>query len=245
LDYLCSAFDLASLKQLSENFDMPYFKIASGEILSVDMLEYIADQKTDVLLSTGMASLDEIDTALTYLDRNGRKNVTILHCVSNYPAPHKHMNLRVIESLKKHFGRPVGFSDHSIGPECCLGAVALGASVIEKHVTLDRDQPGPDHKASATISEFSELVTSIRRLEEAMGSSGKKISPPEEAIRNMARKSVVTARQIEKGEIFSSDSICFKRPGTGFRPIDQNKVIGRKAARFLDADRVIKKTDLI
>ncbi len=244
VDYLCAAFDMESLRFLDETNDMPFFKFASGEILSVDMLDYMAGRDRKILLSTGMATFDEIGESLAVLERHGSKDITLLHCVSNYPAPHADINLNVIPELKQRYGRPVGYSDHSIGPECCLGAVALGATVIEKHVTLDKNLPGPDHKASATIAEFTGLVAAIRRLEAALGGADKVFSEAEQGIRRMSRKSIVAARDIAAGQVIGRDDICFKRPGTGFSPLEQEGIVGRAAVRDIRADRVIVADDL-
>jgi len=244
VQYLCTAFDMESLKFLSENFDLTYFKVPSGEILTIDMLDYMADQKRPILLSTGMATFDEIDFALNRLDQGKQADITVLHCVSVYPAPAEQINLNVMHALQQRFGRPVGYSDHSIGPECCLGAVALGATVVEKHVTLDRDMPGPDHAASATIEEFGSLVQSVRRLNSAMGHSDKTVSPEEQETSRAARKSIVSARYIAPGEIISVDDIVYKRPGTGLPPSQTDQVIGRQARRVIASDHVISSDDL-
>lgn len=242
--YMCTAFDLDSLEFLDRTFDLPYFKVPSGEILSVDMLEYMAGRGRPILLSTGMATLDDIGRALGVLESQGSKDITILHCVSCYPAAYGLINLNVMKSLASRFGRPIGYSDHTQGPECCLAAVAMGACVVEKHVTPDRDLPGPDHKASATVDEFAALVASIRRIEESMGDGDKKFSEEESAVRRMARKSVVTVRAIEKGEVIARRDVCFKRPGIGIAPIDIDTVVGRTVRRPIDADRVIRREDL-
>ncbi len=242
--YACTAFDLESLRFLDDNFDLPFFKIASGELPSLDMLEYIAGRSRAVVLSTGMATLDEIAASLAILERNGPKDVTLLHCVSQYPAPHGDIHLRVMVTLAQRFGRPVGFSDHTLGPECCLAAVALGAVVVEKHVTLDRGRPGPDHAASATIEEMAALVTAIRRIESALGKPDKVFAPAEAGIRRMARKSIVATRDIAHGEVIAGGDIAFKRPGTGLSPMDRDRVIGRRTARPLAIDRIIEPEDL-
>jgi len=239
VDYLCTAFDLESLRFLDESFEMPYFKIASGEILSLDMLQYIALSDRAVLLSTGMATFEEIGKCLSIIDPERKKDVTIMHCVSNYPAPVADINLRVMDSLEEKFDRPVGYSDHTLGPECCLAAVSRGARVIEKHVTLDRSQSGPDHKASATIGDISALVCSVRTIESALGNSEKTFSEAELNIRRMARKSIVAAVTIEAGTIISADHLCFKRPGIGISPLRAKSVIGRIAAQTIEANRVI------
>lgn len=239
--YACTAFDIESLRFLDTAFDLPFFKVGSGELLTLDMLEYMADAGRPVMLSTGMARFNEIQAALDVLSD---ADVTLLHCVSRYPAPHADINLRTMGALAQRFGRPVGYSDHSLGPECCLAAVALGATVIEKHVTLDRDASGPDHKASATIKELAALVASVRRIEAALGVADKVFSPTEEAVRRMARKSIVATRDIAAGEVVAASDLCFKRPGTGLSPMERDRVIGRRAARTIARDRVVTAEDL-
>ena len=245
VDYLCTAFDLESLRFLDESFDLPYIKVASSEILSLDILEYLAARDRPILLSTGMATFEEIEQAIDVLEEHSPKDITVLHCVSSYPAPNEDIHLNVIPGLRTRFGRPVGYSDHSLGPECCLGAVALGATVIEKHVTLDKNMPGPDHKASATIDEFAEFVTSLRSLEAALGGREKVFSSTEEAIKRMARKSIIAARDVAAGEILKPEDICFKRPGTGLAPSERNQVIGQTAVRPIKANTIISPTDLV
>lgn len=244
IPYLCTAFELTALLFLDQVLDVPLFKIASGELLTLDMLEYMAHRRKPVILSTGMANYDEVASALKILTAEGLNDITLLHCVSNYPAPHAELNLQSIPVLAKHFGCNVGFSDHSLGPEACLAAVALGAQVIEKHVTLDKNMPGPDHKASATIEEFSSMVASIRRVEAALGNAQKTFSATEEGIRRMARKSIVTARDIPAGARIEKADLVFKRPGTGLSPLLRDRVIGTTARRDLAADRVIHLGDI-
>lgn len=188
IPYLCSAFDLGSLEFLDQVLDVPLFKVGSGELLTIDMLEYMAERGKPVILSTGMANLGEISAALSVLRKKGLNDITLLHCVSNYPAPPEDMNLLVMPELAKEFGCKVGFSDHSLGPESCLAAIALGAQVIEKHVTLDKEMLGPDHKASANITEFKALIAGIRRVEVSLGKAQKTFSVTEDGIRRMARK---------------------------------------------------------
>lgn len=244
LCYACTAFDLDSLRFLDESFDLPFFKVASGELTSIDMLEYMATRTRPILLSTGMASFDDIERSLTVLDHHGRKDITLLHCVSQYPAPHADIHLRVMKALHRRFGRPVGYSDHSLGPECCLAAAALGACVLEKHVTLDPTLPGPDHAASATIAEMTALVASVRRIEAALGGADKVFSSAELGVRRMARKSIVAARDILAGHVLGTADLAFKRPGTGISPMERDRVIGRRAARAIAADTVIVAGDL-
>tara|TARA_Y100000588_G_scaffold246622_1_gene261011 strand:- start:1367 stop:2377 length:1011 start_codon:yes stop_codon:yes gene_type:complete len=244
VQYLCSAFDLPSIKFLNENFNLPYFKIGSGEIFTLDIIDYIAKQNKKVLLSTGYASFDEIAISLDLLNKNFKKDITILHCISRYPTPIKTVNLKVLDNLKNTFSYPVGFSDHTMGNDCAIAAVALGASVIEKHVTMDKNLAGPDHKASITIEEFSELVKSIRNVELAFGDGKKVITDEEKNVSKMGRKSIVSKKMIKKGEKISQEMICFKRPGTGILPIFLNEVIGKKAKRNIDINRVIKSEDI-
>lgn len=244
IPYLCTAFDLGSLEFLDQVLNVPRFKVGSGELLTVDMLEYMAHRRKPLILSTGMANHDEIASALAVLTREGLEDITLLHCVSNYPSPHADLNLLAMPELARRFRYKVGFSDHSLGDEACLAAVALGAQVIEKHVTLDKDMPGPDHKASATIEEFCRMVTSIRRVEAALGSAQKTFSAAEEGVRRMARKSIVAARDIPAGTRINKSDLVFKRPGTGLSPLLRDRVIGTTARRDLAADRVIHPGDL-
>jgi N,N'-diacetyllegionaminate synthase len=239
VDYLCTAFEMESLKFLTNNIDMPYYKIPSGEILTVDMLEHIAGQNKPILLSTGMASYDEIGESVQVLNKDGDKDITILHCISNYPTPAEDVNLNVMLEIKSRFNVPIGFSDHTIGNDAAIAAVALGAEVIEKHVTYDKNAEGPDHNASATISEFASLVKSIRKVDKMMGTNEKVFSEDELEIKQSVRKSIVTTQDLAKGHVISDQDICFKRPGFGFKPIDRDKVIGRKIIKEVEADRVI------
>ena len=239
VDYLCTAFDLESLIFLDTQLDLPYFKIASGEIFSLDMLEYMSNRDRSIILSTGMATFSEIEITINLLNRISKKDIILLHCISNYPAPYRAVNLKVMNELKKGFQYPVGFSDHTIGNDCAIVAVALGACLIEKHVTLDKNLPGPDHKSSSTIEEFAELVKSIKNVEIAMGSSQKKISEQEKEIARAVRKSIVSLRVLEPGEAIKATDICFKRPGIGFLPIEKDIIIGKRAKVRIGKDRVI------
>jgi N,N'-diacetyllegionaminate synthase len=240
-DYLCTAFDIQSLKFLNENMDLPYFKIASGEIFSLDIIEYISKCNKPIILSSGMASYSEIETCINIINKISNKEITVLHCISNYPTPYEDVNMNVMLELKKRFGYSVGFSDHTLGNKSSLTAVAMGASIIEKHVTLDKTLPGPDHQASSTIEEFDELVKSIRRVEKIKGTRVKKLSLQEKEIASMARKSIVSKRDILPGEIIKEEDICYKRPGTGFLPTEKQLVVGKKVATKIEADRVIQR----
>ena len=240
IDYGCTAFDMDSLLFLDEHFELPYYKIASGEIFSMDMIDYMSTKHKKIILSTGMATYDEIEKSLSLFNRNFKKDITILHCISNYPAKYDEVNLQNMLEIKKRFGYEVGFSDHTIGNECAIAAVALGASVIEKHVTLDKTLPGPDHKASIDIAELAALVSSIRHIEQAIGVPERTFSDAQREIARVARKSVATKHSIKKGNIITIDDICFMRPGIGFLPTEIDKVIGKTALCDIEASRIIK-----
>ena len=245
VDYLSSAFDLESLRQIDSFAEMPFFKIPSGEIVATDILDYIATRERPILLSTGMATSDEVAAALDRLTASGPRSITLLHCVSVYPVPYTEVNLLAMVSLAKRFHRPVGYSDHSIGPECCVGAVALGAAVIEKHVTMDRDMPGPDHKASATIDEFAAMVRSVRLLEQALGDGKRRFSVAEQDVRGMARKSIVAVCDLPAGHVIARGDLCFKRPGTGIPPSRTDSLVGRRLRVSIGADRLITEDDFL
>lgn len=240
VNYGCTAFDMESLLFLDEHFDMPYYKIASGEIFSMDMIDYISTRNKPIILSTGMATYDEIQLAIDLLNRNFKKDITILHCISNYPAKYEEVNLRNMLEIKRRYGYEIGFSDHTVGNECAIAAVAMGATMVEKHCTLDKNANGPDHKASIDMDELKSLVTSIRHIEMAKGVGERQFSESQREISRVARKSIISKHDLKKGDIITEDDICYKRPGTGFLPIEKDKVLGKTMLCDLDADRVIK-----
>lgn len=240
VDYLCSAFEIESLRFIDTNFELPYFKIPSGEIFSIDLLNYMAEKEKPFILSTGMATYDEIEKSINLINANFKKEITILHCVSNYPTPYSEVNLNVMLELYKRFGYPVGFSDHTVGNDSAIAAVALGATMIEKHVTLDKNMSGPDHKSSITIEEFGELVKSIRNVEKVLGISEKIFSDEELTNKTAVRKSMVTKRDLPENHILSVEDICYKRPGTGISPLDQDRYVGKKLKTHIQANRVLK-----
>lgn len=240
IDYLCTAFDLDSLIFLDKIIDVPKFKIASGEIFSLDMLEYIQNKTKPIILSTGMATYGEIEKTFQILSKKKTKDITILHCVSSYPAPLTAINLKILNKLKKKFKSKIGYSDHTIGNLCSIASVAMGATIVEKHVTLDKSLLGPDHKASASVDEFADLVSKIRDLEKAMGDGEKKFSKNEIDVAKAARKSIVAKHKIKKGSIIKDKDICYRRPGTGVLPIDKYKIIGKVALVDLAENRIIK-----
>ena len=238
--YLCTAFDIDSLIYIDQILNVPIFKISSGENLTKDLIEYISSQNKPILLSTGMTSFEEISLSLSLLTRKSDKNITVLHCVSNYPANDDEINLNTLREIQERYNCEIGYSDHSLGNEASMAAVTLGATVIEKHVTFDRNAEGPDHRASSTINEFEALVHSIRRIEKMMGNKEKTFSEQEKKIRLMARKSIVSKVNIPKGTIIEESMICFKRPGNGIPSLNTELVIGKKTKVDIESNRVIK-----
>jgi N,N'-diacetyllegionaminate synthase len=240
IEFFSTGFDTQSIDMLVD-LGLEQFKIPSGEITNLPYLRHIGKYGKPVILSTGMANLGEIEAALDVLGISGtqRKNITVLHCNTEYPTPMEDVNLRAMLSIKEAFGVTVGYSDHTIGIEVPIAAVAMGATVIEKHFTLDRTLPGPDHAASLEPYELKSMVTAIRNIEKAMGNGIKKPSPSE--IKNMpiARKSIVAKMTIKKGELFSEENLAVKRPGTGISPMEWDTVIGKPANRDYEIDELI------
>ena len=238
--YACTAFDIDSLVFLNENFDLPFLKIPSGEILSIDLLEYVSKTTKPIILSTGMASIDEIHYAVDVLTSSGNQNLTILHCVSEYPANPLNLNLAFIRTLQRLFKYPVGYSDHSLGSKAIELSHAMGCNFFEKHFTKDKTLPGPDHLCSATPVEFREMVELVNGNSAYLGSCLKRISPPELSIRDVARKSIVASRDLFCGHVLTSSDVVFKRPGTGLSPVQLSSIIGKKLNRDVSSDRVLK-----
>jgi sialic acid synthase SpsE len=228
---------------------MEIFKVSSGEITNKPLIQYIASKKKPIILSTGMSYLGEVENALSWIDDkwnslNIKPQLTILHCVSSYPARIEDVNLRAIKTMEIAFGVPVGYSDHTLGIEVAIAAVIIGAKVIEKHFTLDRDMDGPDHKASLEPEELSAMITAIRNVEKAMGDGVKKPTESERDTKKTVRRSLVTAREIKAGEIISPDNIFEKRPGTGISAEFKDTVVGMKSGVDISVGSVIKWEDL-
>ncbi|MBU7032869.1 MAG: N-acetylneuraminate synthase [Theionarchaea archaeon] len=240
LIFLSSPFDTESVSFL-DRLGVPAFKVASGEITNIPLLSCIARKGKPVILSTGMATMGEIEAVLPLFNTIP---LILLHCVTQYPAPFDQVNLRVIQTLKKAFGYPVGFSDHTLGYTASLAAVALGACVIEKHFTIDKTLPGPDHGASLEPRELGEMVNAIRQVENALGNGIKAITSEEEKIRAVVRKSVVAIRDIPEGVPITEQMLAIKRPGTGLPPRFFQKVIGKRATRPIKAEEVITWEDI-
>lgn len=238
--FLSTGFDIQSLDYLA-SLGLDRFKIPSGEITNLPYLRHVGAFGKSVILSTGMATLGEIEAALDVLENAGapRSRITVLHCNTEYPTPMQDVNLRAMCSIRDAFGVEVGYSDHTPGIEVPIAAVALGATVIEKHLTLDRNLPGPDHKASLEPDEFAAMVSAIRNIEQAMGDGIKRPSPSESKNKPIVRKSLVAARAIRAGEVFTRDNVTAKRPGTGVSPMRLDEVIGRAAVRDFLAEELI------
>lgn len=224
-----------------EKIGVPAYKIGSGEMTNLPLLEHIAKKKKPMFISTGMSTLEEIEETINFVKNNN--NLVILHCTSTYPTRYEDMNLRVITKLKDKFKMPVGLSDHSIGICAAFAAVVLGACVIEKHFTIDRNWPGPDQKASINPSELEELVIGVRAIERALGST-KMVIDDEAPVQKMARESVVSLVNIIKGTVIQKDMVWVKRPGTGIPAKQLDKVIGMKTKNNIKADTLIRWNDL-
>ena len=236
--YLSTAFDLPSADFLNE-MDLPFYKIPSGEITNLPYLERTAATGKPLIVSTGMCENAEIGEALDALRAAGAKDITLLHCNTDYPTPFADANLLAMKELEQ-FGCPVGYSDHTPGIEASVAAVALGATVIEKHFTLDKNMEGPDHKASLDPEELKALCTAIRRVEEALGTGKKHVTASEARNRPVARKSIVAARPIANGETSRADNLIVKRPGTGISPMRWYDVLGKAAPRDFAEDECIE-----
>ena len=241
IEFLSSPFDLQSI-DLLVNLGIQIIKTPSGEITNKPYLIHVARQGKPVVMSTGLSSFDEVSRALQILITNGldEESITILHCNSQYPTPIDEVNLRAMTSMKSAFGVPIGLSDHTEGITTPIAAVALGACVIEKHLTLDKSLVGPDHAASLTPEEFTEMVSSIRDVEKAMGDGIKRPSPGE--LKNLfaVRKSIVASRRISAGDLFSSENLAVKRPGSGISPMNWDNVVGTRSKWDFDIDELIR-----
>lgn len=230
--FFSTAFDLESLDYL-HSLNLGLWKIPSGELTNYPYLKKIAGFGEPVILSTGMSELEEVREALQVLLSNGlkREHITLLHCTTEYPTPWTDVNLRAMQTLQDTFGVNVGYSDHTEGIEVPIAAAALGAKVIEKHFTVDRNLPGPDHKASLEPAELKAMVTAVRHIEESLGDGRKIIAESERKNRDIARKSIIAARDIAQGEVLRETDLIVMRPGTGISPMRWNEVIGRIAIR--------------
>lgn len=239
IGFISTPFDLDSIAFL-ETFNMDFWKIPSGEITNLPYLEAIAKTKRKVVMSTGMCDMDEIRAAMEVLENNGTREIVLLHCNTQYPTPYEHVNLSAMNTMGDILHKEVGYSDHTQGIEVPIAAVARGATVIEKHFTLDKNMEGPDHKASLNPIELKQMVMAIRNIEQSIGNGLKEPSPSEIENKAVARKSIVASKAIKKGEIFSEDNLTTKRPGIGISPMKWHEVIGKTAARDFSEDEIIK-----
>ena len=241
IHFFSTAFDFDSIEFL-DSLHLNLWKIPSGEITNYPYIKQIAQRQGDVILSTGMSTAEDIQNAVGVLLKWGKTKdqITILHCNTEYPTPFKDVNLLAMQSIAKQFGTKVGYSDHTRGIEVPIAAVALGATVIEKHFTLDRNMPGPDHKASLEPDELKAMVSAIRNIEKALGSSEKKVTDSERKNIAIARKSIVAAKDIRKGELLTEENLTVKRPGIGISPMRWEEVLGTKAVRDFMEDELIE-----
>lgn len=239
IDFISTPFECDSVEFLN-TLDIPFWKIPSGQVKNLPYLLAIAKTKKPVVMSTGMCTMDEVKDSIRILKKNGTPSVTVLQCNTQYPTPYEDVNLNVIKTMKKELGVPVGYSDHTLGIAMPIAAVAVGATVIEKHFTLDRNMKGPDHKASLEPNELKTMVESIRSVEKAMGNYDKKPSPSETPTMAVARESIIASKPIKKGDVLTEDNLIVKRPGTGIDPMKWFEVIGTKAIRDFEADELIE-----
>lgn len=240
LEFMSTPFDHDSIDLLTE-IGVKRFKVGSGDLTNVPYLRHMACKKLPIILSTGMAEMDEIVKALSVIEKAGlpKEKITVLHATTEYPAPFNEVNLCAMTSMRKDLKMKIGYSDHTPGIEIPIAAVALGATIIEKHFTLDNSLEGPDHKASLEPEELKQMVEAIRNIEKALGDGFKTASPSE--IRNIpaARKSLVAARKIKKGEVFNAENLCVKRPGSGINPLRWDEFMGKPAPKNYEKDELI------
>ena len=241
IEFLSTAFDENSLSFLI-NLGISRIKIPSGEITNKPLLSFISQFDLPVIMSTGMADQLEIEHAIDVLSENKltKNNISILHCTSQYPAIHDDINLQAIQSMINYFDMNIGYSDHTLGSEASIAAVSLGASIIEKHITLDSNMTGPDHKASMEPHDFKSMVAAIRNIEKGLGDGIKKPTDEELKMRVVARKSLVAKKNIQRGEMFTLENISVKRPGNGISPMRINDILGTKSKHSFKADDLIK-----
>lgn len=245
IDFLSTAFDQKALKFL-DSFNMPYIKIPSGEITNLPLLVDIGRRNKKVLLSTGMSNIDEVKKAVEILVNAGQEknNITVLQCTSQYPAPDHTINLNAMVSMGRELGLEYGLSDHSEGITASIAATSMGASIIEKHITLDKNSKGPDHKASIDICELYQLSTEILRVIKMLGSHIKVAQKEELDTINVARKSIVATKNLSAGHLLSMDDFAIKRPGTGISPMRINEIIGGQLTRDVKIDEILNDADI-
>lgn len=242
IKFFSTAFDFDSIEYL-HSLNLGLWKIPSGEVTNYTFLKRVAAYNEKTILSTGMCDMEDVRAAVDALYKNGlsRENLILLHCNTEYPTPFEDVNLKAMDALRKEFGVEVGYSDHTKGIEVPIAAVALGATVIEKHFTLDRNMEGPDHKASLEPDELKAMVSAVRNIEKAVGGDGTKhVSESERKNIAIARKSIIAARDIKAGEVFTEQNLTVKRPGSGISPMRWEEVLGKTAVRDFNEDELIE-----
>jgi N,N'-diacetyllegionaminate synthase len=239
IEFMATPDDDESLDLLLK-LGLDKIKIGSAEVINIPFLRKIGRSRKNIILSTGMSVMSEVKDAYKTLVSSGARSVSLLHCTSEYPCPPRDANLRAMDTLRKAFKTDVGYSDHTIGIEVAIAAAARGASIIEKHLTLDKRMEGPDHAASINPIEFAEMVKAIRIVVEALGEGEKKVAPSERQNMVIARRSIVASRYIKKGDSFTEINLAAKRPGMGISPVRWNEIIGKKAKRDFKEDELIE-----
>lgn len=243
IEFMSTPFDKDSV-DLLESIGMKTYKISSGDITNKPLLEYVASRNKPIILSTGMCTMDEVHEAVKWIEGKGNKKITLLHCTSNYPTPYADVNMNAMLTLDKEFTYPSGYSDHTKGIIIPIMAVSMGATVIEKHFTLDKNMEGPDHKASLDVSELKEMVTSIRDIETAFGNGEKVPAPSEISTRIAARKSIIAIRELKKGTVLNESDLGVKRPGSGLSPKYITELAGKTLKKDLSAEDLVSFDDV-
>lgn len=243
IDFISTPDGVDSLNCLVD-IGVPIIKIGSTEVTNLAFLAEIAKTQRAIILSTGMSTLGEVEKAIEIIVENGNSNITLMHCTTDYPTQISEVNLRAMLTLRDAFKLPVGYSDHTEGIETAIAATALGAVCIEKHITLDKNMEGPDHKASMQYEEFKQYVQCVRNTECLLGDGKKRPTIHEKNIMNQVRRSILTSRKLEKGTIITEDMLCYKRPGYGIAPEYTSIVLGRKLKRDMDKEEMIKWEDI-
>lgn len=243
IKFMSTAFDIDSAKFLND-IGVDVFKIPSGEITNYPLLKVIGQFKKRVIMSTGMSEIPEIKAAIDILKQYGTNDISVLHCNTQYPTPMEDVNLKAMQQLRNELDLPIGYSDHTLGIEVPIAAAALGAEIIEKHFTMDRNMEGPDHRASLEPDELKKMVEGIRNIEKALGDGIKRVSPSEKENILTARKSIVATMKIQEGDRFTEENLTTKRPGSGISPMMWEKLIGKKAKREYNQDDLIYADEL-
>ena len=243
IDFMSTPFDKESV-ELLEKLDVKSYKISSGDVTNKPLLEYIASKNKPIIVSTGMCTLDEVEEAVDWIEQVGNKSISLLHCTSNYPTPIEEVNMKAMLTLGRKFPYAIGYSDHTKGILIPAMAVAMGAKIIEKHFTLDKNMDGPDHQASLDVTELKEMVGTIRTIELAMGNGVKVPALSELSTRNVARKSIVLKKDMKRGDVITSDDLEIKRPGNGIAPKYMEQLLGKVLKRDIQADELLRYEDM-